>query len=212
GDPVPADSDGPVPPAIVIRRPSPGIVGDERPTPVGQRPAAVVVGTPAPAHGGDPDAAIRRHEGPVSVGREPLVEDRLARHLTAGRWRRRLVLIALIALVVRVGRRRIGVGRRRRWSFDAAVLADRLAVVDAAGGRGGESDGHQDGEATHGGSPRVLGQAFSPADSRTARSLKQPHAGGSWKAGGEATGRRLGVSDDSHARWGTASLPQTPAP
>src|SRR5437764_7993014 len=99
GDPVPADSDRPVPPAVVVRRPSPGIVGDERPPPVGQHPAAVVIGTPAPAHGGDPDAAIRCHERPVSVRRQALVEDRLARHFTAG-WRRRR--LALIALVVRV--------------------------------------------------------------------------------------------------------------
>src|SRR5438128_3734774 len=213
GDPVPADPNRPVPPAIVVRRPSPRIVGDERPTPVGQHPAAVVVGAPAPAHGWYPDAAIRRHERPVPVWRQPLVEDGLARHLGAG-GRRRLRL-ALIALVVRVRRRRIGVGGRRRWSFDAPVVADRLALVDAAGGRGGEGDGRQNGETTHDGSPCVLGQAFSPADSRNARSVRQPHAGGSCKAGGEATARRAArycFNDDIHARWGTASLPQTPAP
>src|SRR5205085_5497107 len=112
------------------------------------------------------------------------IEHGLARDFAAGRRRRRLALVALIS---RVRGRRIGiVGRRgRRWSFDAPVVADRLALGDAAGGRG-EGDSHQKGEATHGGSPRVLGRAFSAADSRTARSLKQPRAGGSWKAGGEA--------------------------
>src|SRR5438128_10431125 len=39
----------------------------------------------------------------------------------------------------------------------------------------------------------VLGQGFSPADSRTARSVRQPHAGGSCKAGGRTVARPLGT-------------------
>src|SRR5207249_1942532 len=97
----------------------------------------------------------------------------------------------------------------------AAVVANRLALVEATGDRGGEGGGYQKGEGTHDDSPRILGRAFRSTDSRTGRSVRQPHAGGSCKAGREATARRSArccFNDGSHARWGTASLPQTPAP
>ena len=133
GNPVPAHTEAPVPAAVVVRGPAPGIVGHERPAPLGQDPVAVPVGTPAHRGSGYPHAAVIRDVLPVAVRREPIDEDLLV-YLPAGGFRcghgRGRLSVHLVAR-----------GGRRRREGRLGLVADHLALNDAAAERADSESG-----------------------------------------------------------------------
>jgi hypothetical protein len=73
GDPVPAQSQPPMPPAVMINTPAPGLIRNPGPADDGiPDPSSVIIGPPIRIiiHGGHPNVPVRPLVGPVAIGGE----------------------------------------------------------------------------------------------------------------------------------------------